>query len=417
MDQPMTSTHLQPVAENERVMLLDVLRGFALLGILLVNFTGTQGTLMPGLDALVSKALAALISESFYPLFSFLFGLGFAMQLARAGSRGSGASLLYLRRMLVLFLIGTVHATLIWAGDILVRYAITGLLLIPLHRLPQKAVLALSVVLFATLLNGPAVRSQVESWRGAQRGEAAELILAARAQEERIAENRHRLIAETGASYAVTSANRWTAYARQIRSYGDWLSWVLNDVLFCFLVGLMVGRARVLQEVARRRRTLLIAASTAFVTACAGLLANAAMDLPTGFLATAAWFAENYGMTAFYICGIALLYTFSGHAHRVLSVFAAPGRMGLTNYLTQSVIMTWLSMSYGLGWEPSTAIWLMLNLGFFFGVQVPLSRWWLKRFRFGPAEWLWRSVTYGRKQPMKLARPASTMETAPAVTA
>ena len=72
-------------------------------------------------------------------------------------------------------------------------------------------------------------------------------------------------------------------------------------------------------------------------------------------------------------------------------------------------------MSYGLGWEPSTAIWLTLNLGFFFGVQVPLSRWWLKRFRYGPAEWLWRSVTYGRKQPMKLPRPALSLETAPSV--
>jgi uncharacterized protein len=76
--------------------------------------------------------------------------------------------------------------------------------------------------------------------------------------------------------------------------------------------------------------------------------------------------------------------------------------MALTNYLMQSVVMTAMSATYGFGWEPSTTVWVGINTAFFFAVQVPLSRWWLARFKYGPAEWLWRSLTYGRAQPFRL---------------
>lgn len=403
-----TSLTLQPIGESERIELLDVLRGFALLGILVVNFHGEVGTLMPALDALVASALSALVSESFYPLFSFLFGLGFAIQLARARDRGKGASLLYIRRMAILLLIGTVHSVFIWGGDILVRYAITGLVLVPLHRLPQRVMLALTAILFITILNGDAVRTHVSAWRG-ETGAAAATARDDVHDESAMAGNwNRRVVVENGVPYVRATLNRWHSWIDQIRSYGNWLTWVLNDVLFFFLVGVMMGRARVLHEAEARRRTLVIAGLVSFAIACAGLFANTSLDLDPGFAKTAGVYAENLGVTGIYITGIAVLYPLSGIAHRALAIFALPGRMGLTNYLMQSLVMTWMSFSYGLGWQPSTAVWLAVSLVFFFAVQVPLSHWWLKRFRYGPAEWLWRSLTYGKAQPMRLP-PARTV--------
>jgi uncharacterized protein len=99
-----------------------------------------------------------------------------------------------------------------------------------------------------------------------------------------------------------------------------------------------------------------------------------------------------------------LLFSNVARARPFLSVFAAPGRMGLTNYLMQSVVMTLLIMPYGLGWKPGTTLWLVVKLIFYFGVQVMFSRWWLARYQYGPAEWLWRSMTYGALQPLRGSR-------------
>lgn len=393
---------LQPVASDERIGLLDVLRGFALLGILLVNFKGETGAVMPVVDGIVSRILVVFVAESFYPLFSFLFGLGFAVQLARARQRGSAASILYVRRMLILFMIGTVHAVFVWGNDILVRYSIAGLLLIPLHRLSQKSIFAISLVMLFAILNGDALRARAESWRAGNDGGATlELYTAEGLGGEGIGVNQRTLRSEVAdPSYLQMTVSRWKDYVIILRAHGDWLNWVLNDVLLCFLVGFMVGRARVLQEAASRGRMLSISALAAFVVSASGIIAMSRFDLSPGFLHSVAWHAENFGMTAFLVSTIALLFTFTVAPRRALAVFAAPGRMGLTSYLSQSLVMTWMSASYGLGWRPTTTIWIAVNLLFFFGVQVPVSRWWLARFHYGPAEWLWRSLTYGAAQPM-----------------
>lgn len=404
----MSVQQLQPVASDERIGLLDVLRGFALLGILLVNFKGETGAVMPVIDGIVSRILVVFVAESFYPLFSFLFGLGFAVQLLRARKRGSAASALYTRRMLILFMIGTVHAVFVWGNDILVRYSIAGLLLIPLHRLSQRVIFVISLVMLFAILNGDAVRARAESWRTGNET-AIELYTAEGLGQVGIGVSQRTLRSEVAdPSYTQMTVSRWKDYGIILRAHGDWLNWVLNDVLFCFLVGFMVGRARVLQEAASRGRTLIIATLVAFVVAASGVIAMSQLDLEPGFLRSGAWHAENFGMTAFLIGTIALLFAFTAAPRRALSIFAAPGRMGLTSYLSQSLVMTWMSASYGFGWRPSTTIWIAVNLCFFFAVQVPISRWWLARFHYGPAEWLWRSLTYGAAQPMMI-RPDRTL--------
>lgn len=138
-----------PTPAGERNAVIDILRGFAVFGILLVNFPGTEAARGGALDDTVRKLLSLFVSGEFYTTFSFLFGLGFALQLLRAEATGRRIVPVYIRRMLALFVIGFAHAVLIWPGDVLLMYAFMGLLLIPLRKLPVTVLLPLAALVLA----------------------------------------------------------------------------------------------------------------------------------------------------------------------------------------------------------------------------------------------------------------------------
>ena len=401
----MTAPTLEPVRAGERVTAVDVLRGFALLGILLVNFGGKVGAWLPSMDRAVQTGLDLLVTESFYPLFSFLFGLGLALQLTRA--RGAGLVHLYLRRLLVLFLIGTVHSLLIWDGDILVQYAMLGVLLIPLHRLPSRGVLLVALLLMAFQFGQSRVREAVEGWHSTpERERDRELATGLREERYRV-EGNLELRAEEDGSWRDNLESRWHKYSRKVNRYLHPLSALGADYLLLFVLGLYVGRRRLLEQARSHRRGLAV---VAVVGAIAALVGNA---LPRWYpdvgaeAELALWMAANYGMTMFYIAGLTVLAARGRRAAQNLSVLGPVGRMGLTNYLLQSLVMTFLFFPYGIGIpDLGATLRLLVDLGFFFLVQVPLSHWWLARYRFGPAEWVWRSLTYGRFQPMRLGEVA-----------
>jgi uncharacterized protein len=416
-----TQVALHPVDRTERIALLDVLRGFALLGILLVNFTGDIGTVAPRVDEVVSEALDALVLGSFYPLFSFLFGLGFAVQLANANARGRQVYHLYVRRMAVLFLIGTAHAVFIWSGDILVRYATLGLVLIPIHRFPRNAILLLVAVLFVAQLNRSTVRSWVTgSATVADASPGQSLLEPARSEGEALFENQLRL-AEADVStsrwawYSLAVRERWLGYRDGLRSYLDWLTFPLADHLLYFLIGLWAGKASLFRDIHTKRRGLVVAGALGATVGLLGYASQRAFELQPGFLLNVADRAGNLGPTVLYVAGIALLYTGRGRAHAFLDLLAAPGRAALTNYLLQSVVMTLIYERYGLGLSLSTTAFLSIHFVFFFAVQVPASRWWLSRCQFGPVEWLWRSVNYGRSQPLRLPKTRPLQAPVPGV--
>lgn len=402
---------LTPVAPSERVELIDILRGFALLGILLVNFWGSSGEAANSLDRAVSTVLDIAVSSSFYPLFSFLFGLGFAMQLLRARERGAAVANLYLRRMLALFLIGGFHAVVIWTGDILIPYALFGLLLIPLHPLPDRWLWIVVAIPLGLGLWAPQVRTQLAEIGGV---EAAELNLLRDAEVSQrtwsttnLAE-RHEMDPGTTRTVAFASAvaSGWQYFGQRLRGLFS-LDFFLNDILGLFVLGLIVGRRRILQEASRHRRGLRIAGGVALAAAVAGTIVGYVIEPDSAFLRTVAWYGEDYGTTLFYVCMISLAVTGWPRVAAYLRPLAAPGRIALTIYLMQSTVMTLLFTRYGLGLqEPTTTLWVLINVTFFFGVQIPFSRWWIARYRFGPAEWVWRSMTYGQLQPMRLPAPA-----------
>ena len=392
-----------PVLGQERIAAIDILRGVAILGILIVNmglFNSAQDLPAHGI---VDRLILFVAQEKFKALFSFLFGLGLAVQMMRAEARGARFLPLYARRLCVLFLIGVAHFLLLWDGDILDDYALLGFVLLFYRRrslntlLAWAGVLLAIPVLFYGLTTYSAITRQVnpplKNW----------------------------ISYETGADAAETMEDipriysRGT-YAEIIRLRASELPGDMTPdtddayVLAIFLLGLYAGRRRILHDIPAHLTLIRRVQRWGLVIGIAG---NAAFAVGGSFNPSPASVTQNVGrmclvfaapaMTGFYASTIVLL-TQGQTWRRRLAPLAAVGRMALSNYLLQSLICTTIFYSYGLALfgkvRPSLGLLLTISI---FLVQIPLSVWWLRRFQFGPIEWLWRSLTYGQRQPMRMS--------------
>jgi uncharacterized protein len=416
------TTEARPVAATERVTLLDVLRGFALCGVFISNsvtwFSGrtllpreqAQAQGAPLLEVIVNSSYQFLVNQKFITIFSFLFGLGFSIQMSRAASRGGSIVPLYSRRLFILLCIGVVHLFGIWIGDILHTYAVVGFMLLLFRARSNRTVLIWAVALMvAASIVLPLLQRYVPIMlHGADA--AAELSKAAQAEE---AAHRAKLLA------ALASGSPWEALVGRWTYYVDTF-WRVNRfkwmglILARFLFGLLAGRLLLLQDVERHRpllrRLLVWGLATGTLINGAGLVMarlRAMGKLPSSD-SVWPWLLNNAQelgfllMAAGYVAGFALLFQ-RAWWQRVLGVLAPVGRMALSQYLLQSIISVCIYDGWGLGLIgtlPSSRV-VAISLGVF-AVQILLSHWWLSRFRFGPAEWLWRSLTYGRAQPMRL---------------
>lgn len=419
---PVQLADARPVDTSERVTLLDALRGFALCGVFVSNsvswFSGrvmmpreqAQALAAPLLETVTTGLYQFFVNQKFVTLFSFLFGLGFSIQLARAEARGSSIVRLYARRLLVLLAIGLTHQYAIWCGDILHTYAMVGFALLLFRNRSNTTVLIWAVALMAVVpLLIPALERFVPIWlHGAEAaGEAAK---AARALETA---SRTRLLE------ALSSDSFWTALVGTARFNNEsylrinrlvWMSLILGRFLF----GLLAGRLLLLQDLDGNRRLhhrlLFWGLFLGVIGNGLGLLVWRLRAMGMGDFVSRDWMmvltvVQELGcltLAAAYVALFALL-SRRGWVQRVFNVLMPVGRMALSNYLLQSVVSVWVYNGWGLGLigklPPSRSILLALGI---FAVQIVLSHLWLARFRFGPAEWLWRSLTYGRAQPMRL---------------
>ncbi|QDF06566.1 DUF418 domain-containing protein [Myxococcus xanthus] len=421
-----TAPGASPVDASERVILLDALRGFALWGVFVSNsLMWLSGrAFMPreaaapleasGLEQVVSGIYQLFVTQKFISIFSFLFGLGFSIQLARAEARGVSAVPLYSRRLLVLLGIGLAHALLLWTGDILHTYAMVGFLLMAFRARANRTVLfwALGLVTVMPFLVPAAIRYAPILLNGAEA--AAEAVKASQAR-DRV------LKADTLA--ALSSESFWTAQVGNARFFLEnlgggfrrvlWMSLILGR----FLLGLLAGRLLLLQDVARHRallrRILAWGLGVGLALNGSGLVlyrlrkAGVLEWEPQGpwmMLLNSLQEPGYIAMGAAYVAAFALLFQ-RERWRRWLGVLTPVGRMALTNYLMQSAVSIWIYDGWGLGFigklPPSRIVVICCIV---FAAQVVLSHLWLSRFRFGPAEWLWRSLTYGKAQLMR--RPA-----------
>ena len=390
-------------------MALDVLRGVAVAGILLANTFVFFGLfLIPperaaafsthSVDRVVEFTEHVLVEGKFYSIFSLLFGIGFGLQLARGGPASVAR---FRRRLRVLLLIGAVHALLIWAGDILLLYALLGFSMPWFAKKDARSLLRWTVGLLAT----PTLLYLVAVIVWTLVGAAPAPAPTAPAGPDLPPEVFERLAAMGTGGFAdalignlLFFVGRWMDLFASVR---------FPKVLGMFVLGLWTVRQGITTDLQAHLGLLRRWRAAGWTIGLgANLIAALAFHwwpyLPPSPGGLVGVFAQAVGFPLLaigYACTIAIALP---HVPRVLGLFAPVGRMALTNYLMHSVVCVTLAYGFGLGWWwriGAAMTWVVAVT--IVALQIPLSRWWLQSFQYGPAEWIWRRLTYGVPLPMR----------------
>jgi uncharacterized protein len=431
---------LEPVAARERFSSLDILRGFAVLGILLMNIT-SFGFPRNGMRDLAAASgwdpnltvwvtTSVLFEGKMRALFSMLFGVGIVLFTLRAEDRegvARGGAIFY-RRTLWLLAFGFLHAAFFWTGDILYEYAVGALLLYPLRKLSPT----LLIVCGMGLLVIASLRTIPRNWELEQRRTAAAEANAAQRAGATLTAEQLDAQAHWAALMRFRQPND-TQIAREIADYqrGYWSIFVMRQRLLGFsaFISSWDTAAMMLIGMGLMKLGVFSAALGWWTYAAIMVLGYAAGFAINGITAyrTIAGNFEPIGMwwnlTTYDIgrltmalghVGLIILIFKAGRMRWLTSALAAVGQMALTNYLMQTVICTTIFYGYGFGLygqlQRYQLYYVVLGVWIF---QLLLSPLWLRYFAFGPMEWLWRSLTYGKLQPMR--KPASVPVTGESV--
>lgn len=408
----MANDQIAPVSLSERIEILDVLRGLAICGILIGNLQWFSGYgMMP--QALASQApivdqvthflVHFFIEGKFYSIFSFLFGVGFAMQIARATERGDTKAALFKRRLFWLLVIGLLHAYLLWAGDILSIYALMGFILLLFRKKTDGALLkwafALLTIPIVTYIllyvafvafappdaNASINSGQMEFWTESVRKASTGSYF--------------QILTDFNLQYIV---GRYALLIFQMR---------LPKILAMFLLGYyayrqgffhnLTGHAAFIRKVLIYGLILGIIGNIAF-----SALAGNEAPFPPSVAGVGGVIAYAYGVPALALGIIALIATLWQKTawQRMLSILAPVGRMALTNYLLQTVVCVLIFYGYGFGLFGQFGALTATSIAFgIFLLQIVTSTLWLKYFAYGPMEWIWRQLTYRKRLPLRLS--------------
>jgi uncharacterized protein len=400
------SPSLAPVAGQERLAFVDALRGFALAGVLLANlFDFTLYSLLSGerqqalatgrIDPWFSEAIVVLLDGKAVTVFSMLFGLGFALQLERADARGQAARPFFLRRLASLFLFGIVNAYgFLWWGDILRFYAVFGVALLLFQRASDRALLwtGLGLALVAPGVLGPWGRQLVALLPPRP---SVEAFLFNEFSAASYARAFHANLVADGYNFFFYWSFPFFLFGRFLRGAWAWRrGWVLDPAAHAaawrrvFMWSLGLGLAGSVFIVVRE--PLALDARLPFLTSGWG-------KTLTGSIVRTA----TLGLGVAYASGLALLWLRARWRER-LERLAPVGRMALTSYLAQSLVCIPLFFGFGANVGPRLGVVGYLGFGLaLFALQVWFSHAWLARFHYGPAEWLWRWLTYGTAPAMR----------------
>lgn len=369
-------------ANDRRIESVDILRGLALFGVLVVNLVTEfrvsifeQFIARPGEPAPIDRAVIQFVHYGLelkaFALFSFLFGAGMAMQFERLSN--TGRPLYWLtRRLVVLLAFGLIHLVLIWNGDILTEYAVAGLVVLPALYASRKVLGVSAAALLALYLALPALPMPV-SWP-----------------------DQPWIIDHVEEANAVYRAGNWLQVMRfsldELPALLPLHLYIFPRTLGLFVLGMLAWRSGVFSRPAQQKGKILGMTGMLWATGLAISLA----DEPGVFANLApVLLALAFAGTVLYAVECTPFGT-------VLLPFAAPGRMAFTNYIAQSVVFGLLFFGYGLGQFGSLRPAPVFALGVaVYIAQLQLSRYWLGRYRFGPIEWCWRTLMYARLQPMK----------------
>ena len=387
----------EPATRQERVQSLDILRGFALLGMILVHVHQYLERPASGLEDAISWIIWVGVEQKSWATFAFLFGVGFAIQLRRMEAKGAPVTALYLRRLFGLALFG-ILAYALFGFRILLDYAVWGVPLLLIRRWATRSLLA-AALLSAAALSLVEITTGVYEWRTLGR-QGADAAAEARSVRPRASGDALKA-AEEQPSYPVL----FRARLRAMRA--DYLRWsflIPGANLTLFILGFLALRRGMFDEPKKHARTIL-----AFMAG--GLISWATWWLYIRQLSTTSMpsrFASQLGdgllreqwLALTYIGGLVLLLAYQPAWERRLRTIGLAGRMALTNYLIQIAALDVLSSGYGLDLRVRPALVPVIG-GLLFGAEVVFSRLWLTSHRMGPAEWLWRWITYGKPPAMR----------------
>jgi uncharacterized protein len=420
-------------AASERIHVLDILRGVALFGMFLVHFSEFSQSPKTSFGHSIELATNWFFANRFMTMFAILFGVGFAVQLSRAETRGDRFGLRYVRRLVALAVFGIIAEDL-FGLPVLLEYAIWGLPLLLVRSWSNRSLL---VALFLCLLSTPIYwlgraaydevsggTDKVQTDGGLCAGYGLPFVSLpsfdrsqlCQAERKRRNEYQRDIHPQRSAGYLTLVRQRFTATWAKF-SHPWPMTFLPTNVFSLFLIGLLGFQLGVFQQPREHRRLLwgvmiLGLASEVISTwflyqflfspaAAAGPLA---LQLGVGFVVMP--LIRDVWLAFVYLGAILLLVSYNPAWIQRLRAFGITGRMALTNYVLQVMILDLLFSHYGfeaalpVEYAPLAAVAL-------FGLDVALSSWWQSRYRYGPLEWLWRSVTYWRIQPMRL-QPATS---------
>lgn len=399
---------LAPIPVHERLPALDALRGLALLGIFLSNaemFTRPLAdisdgidTHLRGLDHAASALVYVLIRSKFWTLFSLLFGMSFAVMSERSRQAGRDFRPLYLRRSVGLLIVGLIHAWLIWAGDILVTYALAAFVLFAMRSLSPGALWRIGLSLYLSVLGFFLMIAALLAIPGVAQSTPADMAADRAARAAEIAAYAH-------GDYAQATAQRLAFFVDGAMS--GWFSMV-PMVLGLFLIGAWFVRSGALADPGAHRHRLksLMAYGLPAGVAITGLsllIDSSPTFTPVSAAAVAASTLHMLGALPLALALIAWVVLVVHGGARWPLRFAPAGRMALSNYLAQSLIGTLAFYGYGFGLWGQVPLAALIAAAFVvFALQMLLSAAWLRHYRFGPVEWLWRAFTYWRWPPMRI---------------
>jgi len=464
---------LQPLDKNKRVDALDILRGLALVGILLMNIEwfnraiislGGHDTSLTGFDHAVGWLIRCFVEGKFYKLFALIFGMGFAVMLLRAKELGRPFAAWFSRRMFVLWLIGLAHMIFLWGGDILHDYALAGFILLawvskkksdnPRSYL-KLALIWLMVPIFLTSLGGMIFgtvfndakyqkmwQSELDVYTTVEQQLAVEIetvplmnsidennenafeettsidLTEDEIQAQKVTdtiEQRAKMkidIAEEDTAFTQGSYWQATEYRIGFTGFMMMFSPIMSLVVLVpiFILGFWLV---ITEKITKHQQHQTFFKTLARVGLAVGIPLNVASILIVQHPAAGiSGILQGVGQMLFYIAQYLLSAGYLGLVvcalnkqrwQKFFSAFSPMGQMALTNYLMHSVILTSIFYGYAGGQygEISRAPQMLIVIAIVVA-QVIFSKWWLTRYRFGPMEWVWRSLTYNKMQPMKL---------------
>jgi len=399
------TTSLKKIA---RIEVLDVLRGFALLGIFLMNIEYFNrpiqefGQGIPaatvGLDYTIARLIEIFVTGKFWVLFSLLFGMGFVVMQTQLTQDGRPFEAIYLRRTAALMVFGLLHTAFLWPGDILHSYALVAFVFmwLPFISVPANGFLGVGfycapafMLLLSGLMSSSMTADQVAA-AAKDSADTAELAM----QAARV---------YSAGDYWQVTQQRWQDFMLML----NYETFVFIGAFGIFLIGAGIMRSGRLLDLKGNRSFFLKAmAATAVMAAAfigsAQLFSGEGMSDNEGMIADALMMFGNLPLSLFYLCTIAFAMS-SAIGSKTLGLLAPAGKMALSNYLMQSLIASSVFYGYGLGlWAQWGRAHLALFVIMVFIMQVIFSHLWLRYFRYGPMEWLWRALTYWSLPAMRV---------------